>query len=140
MRAWCHWLSLDCCHSQAVSTRKLPYVTGSGFPFLTLCLLKTGASLITDKWHEILKVDHPHTLPLVCYFLNTPAEQRGGTGTRSAPAGDLCSPIPLTNYQPQRQEMRHNRNILRKVLPSQNEKSRLHLQSAEEKYFLKCLI
>lgn len=51
MRGWCHWLSLDCRHSQAVSTRKLPhslnYATCLGFPFPTLCPRKTWASLIT---------------------------------------------------------------------------------------------
>lgn len=96
------WAMRGCWHSQPVSSRKLPlslnYMTCLTFPFPTLCPLKTGASLITDKGNEIPKADHPHTLSLVCYFLSTPAEQRRGRGARSAPAGDRHSSISLTNY------------------------------------------
>lgn len=41
-----------------------------------------------------------HTLPLVCYFLNAVAEQRGGEARVQPPAvtqEDLHSPISLTN-------------------------------------------
>lgn len=82
-----------------------------------------------------------HTLPLVCYLLNTTAEQgRGVCSASSRHAGDLHSPIPLTNSQSERQEMMHDRNILTKTSPSRNEKSSLYLRSSEEEYFLRCLI
>lgn len=131
----------DCRHHLKAATLSQLYDT-LGFS-LPHPLSSKDVCLIThhsDKWHGVQKADHPHTLPLVCYFLSTPAEQREGRGARSAPAGDLHSPVPLTNYQPQRQEMRHNRNILTKASPSGKGKSSLRLQSREEKYFLKCLI
>lgn len=59
-----------------------------------------------------------HTLPLVCYFLNsTPEQGRGTSSASSSHTEDLHSPIPLTSWKSERQGTMHDRNILTKISP-----------------------
>lgn len=142
MRGCCHWLSLDCCHSQAVSSRKLPlslsYILGFSLPHP---LSSTDTSLTYHwkmEWHS--KGWPPtHTATGLLFSEYTCRAERGEEVHVQLQQETCIHPFlsPTTNLK---DKMRHIRSILSKASPSRNEKPRLHLRSREEKHFLKSFI